>query len=276
MNESKYFAVIDVETNWDNEAMSIGLVIANSADYSVADKRYYILYPECKTGGFYSDVLRDVDKSLIADCSRSEAVKDIDNLLDHYRVSDILAYNAPFDYKCMPELHRFTWRDILPIAANRNFNDKLPDNCEFFSTGLLKRGRSLENILRLIYFRGYTEMHNGLADAIDELLLIKIIALPIDVYREYKPKQTPIKLVRKSTSRIREPNLLSAYKYVLDELCGGTVKLINIALSTDCNAVAGQLRPERLYLECSRCGYKWEQDAEEFFRSPKCPECCKK
>lgn len=276
MNENKYFTVIDVETNWNNEAMSLGIVIASCADFSVADKRYYILYPECTTGGFYSDVLRDIDNSLITDCSRAEAVADISSLFNEFRVSDILAYNAPFDYKCMPELHKYTWRDILPIAANRSFNDKLPDDCAFFSTGLLKHGRSLENILRLIYFREYAELHNGLADALDELLLMKIIALPIDAYREYKPKQTSVSKA-KTTSRMREPSLLNSYKYVVDELCGGSVRLTSIALSAkDCDTDTGRLRPARLYLECSRCFHKWTQDAEAFFQSPKCPECNKK
>ncbi len=83
MNEilNDCFAVIDVETNWNNEVMSIGIVLADVFDFDVIDKGYYIVYPECKTGGLYSHVLRSTDKELIRDCSRNEALNHICGLL---------------------------------------------------------------------------------------------------------------------------------------------------------------------------------------------------
>lgn len=274
----KYFAVVDVETNWNNEMMSVGVVIGDVAEFNATDKRYYVIHPECQTGGIYSRVLRDVDENLITDCSRGEAINDITALLAQYGVTDIFAYNAPFDYKCLSELNKYTWRDILPVAANRNYNDKLPDNCECFKTGLLKHGRGLENIMRLIYFRGFTEHHNGLTDALDELQLMRLIGQPIQAYCEYKPKQTYAPNVRKQPIRRREDGLLNNYRYVVDELCGGSVRLIDFSREmkiTQKGNTTSAAFTDYFYLQCSRCGHRWSQDAETFFHNHKCPKCSK-
>lgn len=275
-NTVGYFAVIDVETNWNNEMMSVGVVIGDAVEFAEADKRYYVIYPECDVGGMYSHVLRNVDKELIVDCTRKEAIISIKRLLAQYNVKDILAYNAPFDYKCLPELRDYVWRDILPIAANRNFNDKLPDNCEYYSTGLLKRGRGVENVMRLIYSRGFTELHNGLTDALDELHLMRLINQPLSVYREYKSKQVSAPLVRSTPTRHRQDSLLNNYRYVVDELCGGSVRLIDFSREmkvTQIDNATNTSFTDCFYLQCSRCGHKWTQDAESFFNNRKCPKC---
>lgn len=272
---NKYFAVVDVETNWNNLMMSVGVVIGNG-EFDVVDQRYYVIHPECETGGIYSHALRAVASDLICDCSRKQAVADIKLLLAQYDVADVLAYNAPFDRKCLPELSYYSWRDILPVAANRNFNDKLPDNCEYFKTGLLKHGRGVENIMRLIYRRDFTERHNGLTDALDELHLMKLINQPLDVYREYKPKQVSEPLVRQTPTRHRADSLLNNYRYVVDELCGGSVRLLDFSREmkvTQIGDASSTTFTDYFYLQCSRCGYRWSQDAEDFFNNHKCPKC---
>ena len=52
------FAVIDTETNFDGEAMSIGIVIADTQTYQPVDAKYYVLNPEYKTGGMFSHALQ--------------------------------------------------------------------------------------------------------------------------------------------------------------------------------------------------------------------------
>lgn len=276
-NDKSYFAVVDVETNWYNEVMSIGVVIADADEFNAVDKAYYVIYPECKVGGMYSDVLYDIDKSLVEDCSRKEAIDGIKRLLTQYGVKDVFAYNAPFDYKCLYELHNYVWRDILPIAANRNYNTKLPDNCEYFSTGLLKHGRGVQNVMRLIYWQGFTELHNGLQDALDELQLMQLINQPLEVYREYKPKQAVAPATNKRiTNKPRETSHLSNYRYVVDELCGGSVRLIDYSRETKVTKSGDVTRTAYTYyldLQCSRCGHKWTQEAEAFFANRKCPKC---
>ena len=270
------FAVVDVETNWNNEAMSIGIAIGDAESFNVVDKAYYVIHPECETGGMYYGVLRSVSPDLIVDCSRKEALGGIVRLLARYGIKDILAYNAPFDCKCLYELSNYTWRDILPVAANRNYNGRLPDNCEYYSTGLLKRGRGVENVMRLIYRRDFCELHNGLQDALDELHLMRLIGVPLQAYREYKPKQNSAPSIRQTPTRHRTDSLLEDYRYVVDELCGGSVRLIDFSremnLTKNGEAVSTTFT-DYFYLQCSRCGHRWTADAEAFFNNRKCPKC---
>ena len=39
------FVVIDTETTWTDDVMSIGAVIADSKNYSIIDSRYYLIDP---------------------------------------------------------------------------------------------------------------------------------------------------------------------------------------------------------------------------------------
>lgn len=48
------FVVIDTETTWTDDVMSIGAVIADSTDFSVIDSRYYLIDPAFRYGGMYS------------------------------------------------------------------------------------------------------------------------------------------------------------------------------------------------------------------------------
>ena len=47
-----YFAVIDTETNWADQVMSIGTVIADE-DYKIIGVKYHVLPLECEVGGMY-------------------------------------------------------------------------------------------------------------------------------------------------------------------------------------------------------------------------------
>lgn len=48
---SDKFAVIDTETNWSDEVMSTGLVIAEAKSMKRIDSLYYIIDPEYRVGG---------------------------------------------------------------------------------------------------------------------------------------------------------------------------------------------------------------------------------
>ena len=45
------FAVIDTETNWADQVMSIGTVIADEATFAPVAVKYHILPIECEIGG---------------------------------------------------------------------------------------------------------------------------------------------------------------------------------------------------------------------------------
>ncbi|NLC72902.1 MAG: hypothetical protein GX684_03910 [Ruminococcaceae bacterium] len=179
-----YFAVIDTETTWNNELMSIGVVIAETCSFLAADMRYYVLTPFKDHGGMYSDALYIDGITPYLETGRKNAVSDLIRFLDSYGISTILAYNAGFDKGHLPELGRFIWRDIMALAAYRQHNPHIPDCADCYSTGRLKRGYGVESIYRMISSDfEYYELHNALTDAVDELRILKILGHDIGKYR---------------------------------------------------------------------------------------------
>ncbi len=179
------FAVIDTETNWDNRIMSIGTVVADAETFRILDVKYHVLTPEFRTGGMFGNVLF-VDRRLAPRiCTRKEAMEELNFWLKGHGVSSIFAYNAGFDKSHMPELGWFKWHDIMRMAAYRQFNPKIPCNAECCSTGRLKRGYGVEDMLRLLSGdQEYREIHNALCDAVDELQIMCLLGHRIDAYGE--------------------------------------------------------------------------------------------
>ena len=75
--ENSYFAVIDTETNWDNEVMSIGIAVADSKSFDLKATKYYILTPECNVGGMFSFVLEMKKIKVDMKNSRKKVISDI-------------------------------------------------------------------------------------------------------------------------------------------------------------------------------------------------------
>lgn len=175
--------MIDTETNWDDEVMSIGIVAADSTNFRKIDEAYFILDPEYKRGGMFDNVLfvEPVSANLI--CSRKNMIKQIDSWFKSLSVDSLFAYNASFDKKHLPELDKYEWYDIMKIAAYRQFNPKLPADAEYCSTGRLKRNYGVESIMRMMVpGRRYFEKHNALMDSRDELRIIQLLGQSSDVY----------------------------------------------------------------------------------------------
>ena len=42
----EYFAVVDTETNWNNDVMSVGIVISEQNSFNEVDSSYFILQKE--------------------------------------------------------------------------------------------------------------------------------------------------------------------------------------------------------------------------------------
>ena len=112
-------AVIDTETNWYDEVMSIGVVAADSLTMQKKQWRYYILDPECRSEGMYSDRMDLADPADTRTCSRPEAMEDLRQWLEELGIREIFAYNARFDCHHLPELKFLQWYDIMKIAAYR-------------------------------------------------------------------------------------------------------------------------------------------------------------
>ena len=175
-------AVIDTETNWNNEVMSVGVAIAGADDFKCIDKAYYIITPECNVGGYFSSVLhiRNVSEKL---CTRAKAMSEIKAFLDPYKVTQIFAYNAKFDYSHLKELSGYEWFDIMRLAAYKQYNKAIPDNLPCCKTGRLKTDYGVEPIMHLLTGdRRYMETHNALLDAVDELKIVELLGKSIEEY----------------------------------------------------------------------------------------------
>lgn len=82
-NNNAYFAVIDTETTWSNEVMSIGIVISNSADFLPLETKYYVLSPEYLNGGMFSSVIKIKGQKVDINGSRSKIISDIKSFFEN-------------------------------------------------------------------------------------------------------------------------------------------------------------------------------------------------
>jgi len=181
-NATDNFAVIDTETNWNDEVMSIGIVIADSKTKKKIDESYYIIDPEYKVGGMYSNELQ-LDEERAHITNRRRALKEINEWLNTYHVQKLFAYNASFDKRHLPEYLEYEWYDIMRLAAYRQYNLAIPDSADCFKTGKLKRGYGVEDILKMLSKnKQYRETHNAVLDAQDELEIIRLLGHEIEEY----------------------------------------------------------------------------------------------
>ncbi len=177
------FAIVDTETNFDDQVMSIGIVIADTENYHPIEMKYYILNPEYKLGGMFSNALEIEDKKPDMVNTRENIISDIENLLQKYRIQAIFAYNASFDYRHLPELSHYNWYDIMKLAAYKQYNAKITDDMECYSTGRLKRNSGVEDMARLLTGNlSYCETHNAFCDAIDELNIMRNLKQKFEEY----------------------------------------------------------------------------------------------
>lgn len=181
-NMTDKFAVIDTETNWNDEVMSIGIVVADSETKKKIDSLYYIIEPEYKVGGMFSNELK-LDEKGVRVADRNQALKEIKQWLDTYSVQKLFAYNASFDKRHLPEYSGYKWYDIMRLAAYRQYNRAIPDSADCYRTGRLKHGYGVETILRMLSKnKRYSETHNAALDAEDELQIMQLLGHGISEY----------------------------------------------------------------------------------------------
>ena len=177
------FAVIDTETNWADQVMSIGVVVADADTFRPLEAKYYILPAECAIGGMYEHTLYLKTPVKPIQCSRQEAVTDMAGWLKNAGVTSLFAYNASFDRNHLPELRSFSWFDIMRLAAYRQYNPRIPACADCFSTGKLKRGYGVEAMLRLLSGDScYQESHNAFFDAMEELEIMRLLGHSLSRY----------------------------------------------------------------------------------------------
>ena len=71
----------------------------------------------------------------------------------------------------------------MRLAIYRQHNPKIPACAECYSTGRLKRGYSVESMLRMLSEKHtYSETHNAFHDALDELEIMRLLNHPLASY----------------------------------------------------------------------------------------------
>ena len=90
--------------------------------------------------------------------------------------------DASFDARCLPELHEYYWHDILKMAAYKQHNPAIPASAQCCGTGRLKSGYKVQDILCMFGEDDYTELHNALTDAMDELRIMNYLKHSIKNY----------------------------------------------------------------------------------------------
>lgn len=178
-------AVIDTETNWFDQVMSMGVAAADSETLQPLDYKYYILTPEYEDEGMYSDRMDLADPSKTRIMTRGEAMQDLKSWLGSLGIRELYAYNARFDKGHLPELGAFSWYDIMKIAAYRQYNRTISPCAQCCTTGRLKRSYGVEPILgTLMGDCSYRETHNAALDALDELSIMRLLKQPLSLYRQ--------------------------------------------------------------------------------------------
>lgn len=180
-----HFAVIDTETNWNDDVMSLGVIVSDESFEPIV-KCYYILTPEYKVGGMFSKTLNNIQSKGVNKYVdiRSNVIAHLKTVFAQYQVSQIFAYNARFDKSHLSEFKDFKWFDIMKVAAYKQYNGFIPEDLECHTvSGRIKHGYGVQSIYRMVTGNtDYKEKHNGYHDAEDELMIMKILGLPLSTY----------------------------------------------------------------------------------------------
>ncbi|WP_243216307.1 hypothetical protein [Mesomycoplasma hyopneumoniae] len=220
-NVNKNIVVIDVETNYQNEVFSVGVVIADSTNFKSIDKKYWIIKNNLKVGGMYArNILAPLplefrEETIFLE-TRKEMIVYLIKFLKYYEVKNWFSYTK-FDFRHLPELHKsFKHNDISIFAKNKQFNKYIPLNAETSKNGDLKRGWKAEDIYRMLTKdENYFETHNALLDAIDELRIMELLNLDIETFlnsNKNKEKITSPKKINLSKASINKKALLKVQK----------------------------------------------------------------
>lgn len=181
------FAVLDTETNWYDQVMSLGVVAADRDTLETVDARYYIFTPESRVGGMFYGAMFLQTPVAPELRTREEAMEEIRRWLGVLGIRDLFAYNARLDRGHLPELGAWNWYDIMELAIYRQHNSKIPDGAACYATGRMKRGYGVEPMLRLLSGDAtYRETHNALLDAVDELRIMRLLGHPLERYHSLK------------------------------------------------------------------------------------------
>ncbi|WP_341492081.1 hypothetical protein [Mesomycoplasma ovipneumoniae] len=220
-NVNKYIAVIDVETNYDSEIFSVGVVIADSANFQWFDKKYWVIKNNWKVGGMYihktfAPLPLEFREEINVVQTHKEMITQLIRFLKSYKVKNWFSYTT-FDFRHLPELHKsFEHNDISIFAKSKQFNKHIPLSAVTTKKGDLKSGWNAQNIYRMLTKdEGYIETHNALLDAMDELQIMELLGLDIETFLNpdnNKEKTTSPKQINLTKASLNKKSALKSVK----------------------------------------------------------------
>lgn len=189
------FAVIDTETTYADEVMSIGIVMADEETFRPVDARYYIIgappirpaacSPMCSSAP--STARCRLRSASVRGGTRSRICAPLWRGMARTRS---LPTTRILTGATCRSCGRIIGATLCGRAAYRQFNPTIPADADCYATGRLKCGCGVEATLRRLLGRAdYYEVHNALADAVDELLIMRLLAHPLCLYQ--KPAKAP-------------------------------------------------------------------------------------
>ncbi len=136
--------IIDVETTFSDEVMSVGIVIVDTEkNYDFVDARYWLIDPYYQSPGMFAHMLH------LSDCnppfiykeaqvfvdSIQEKITSMDTCLEELRqlmgihnCQILFAYNAHFDKRHLLELSDYIWVDMISVMANCTLNTNIDED----------------------------------------------------------------------------------------------------------------------------------------------------
>ena len=151
------------------------IVIADREDLRKQMSLYYVFPEQYRKPSMFGRVLFLSGQTAVRKC-REDAMREILEIFREWNVTILFAYNALFDKGHLPELSGYVWKDIMKLAAYRQYNSFIPEDVPCCRTGRLKSGYGVERVMRMItQDAGYAEVHNALCDAEDELRIMQLL-----------------------------------------------------------------------------------------------------
>ncbi|WP_341508003.1 hypothetical protein [Mesomycoplasma ovipneumoniae] len=256
-NVNKYIAVIDVETNYDSEIFSVGVVIADSANFQWFDKKYWVIKNNWKVGGMYihktfAPLPLEFREEINVVQTHKEMITQLIRFLKSYKVKNWFSYTT-FDFRHLPELHKsFEHNDISIFAKSKQFNKHIPLSAVTTKKGDLKSGWNAQNIYRMLTKdEGYIETHNALLDAMDELQIMELLGLDIETFLNpdnNKEKTTSPKQINLTKASLNKKSVLKSTKSTKGTETAKTTKTTKSTKSTKSGTTAKTAKSKNLTL----------------------------
>ena len=178
---AKQILLIDTETNKENEVFDIGFIIGDKKG-NISEKGQYILFDEFQKKIFYEKkrnlYINYINDGIAKVDMVSTVFQRLTNLIRHYNVKEVWAYNGTFDYTKFEDLsikhstqnpighlkHQCVWSKVVQtIGTSKKFQKWAEENNLLSAKGITPTNAEIMYAF-LTDNPHYQEEHTSLAD----------------------------------------------------------------------------------------------------------------